>query len=268
MGICSTKERSVHVPPFQPPSQRKDVKKCDRNNSSLIRACISNDTNSLRSLLEYGVDLSSPYKGVPLIFSAALALLNDAKFERLRINWMLLVNHCKVKMPIVSNIDLNITNFTASERSLRSTCFPVIHIGELPEKEVVTHYKYQTTGQFGIIDNSDLRKCMVVVDGSLENILKGITVNTRNYNADIYDGTVTAQTVKRMRANARYILNVLNLVESRYDRTITYEQYRVKYQNRYDMEQLNSDIPYATVANSNSTDLPVEEEESGSGNVK
>lgn len=245
MGLGHSKQKHVLKPSPFSGLVEKTVKVCTENNKALLRSCLINDTGVLTSCLESGTNLSSPYKGIPLIFSATLALLNDNDFDRFKENWKLITDNFKENIPIVKNVKLTVTNFTAHSHDRRSTCYPVVYIDNLSAELIETQYKYHKSMSLGLISDSNLRKALGVIISKIENSLKEMTRDSDKYVADIYEGTATKQMVGVIRKNAKYIIDNINNVEKLFDDSISYGTYQDRFSQDYDMD---SDVPYAAVA--------------------
>lgn len=236
MGTSNSK-KSGDIAIFTANSKNK--KTGDIMNESLLQFCISNSSDDIISALDSGIDLASPYKGVPLIFSAVLALLNDENFDRFKANWEVLVNNknCPTHIPIISTINVGLTNFTRDNVRLRDSCYPVIHINALTKDLVDTEFRCHHTVLMCKPKDADLKKVLVSVMATVGRALKFVT--DRNEHVDcVYKGTPTERFEITIRRNAKYLVDNINALDNSWDRMMQPRVYAEKYKDDYSVDNI------------------------------
>ena len=250
MGTGNSK-KSAHIPVFA--SNTENKKTGDIMNESLLQFCISHNTADIISVIESGADLTSPYKGVPLIFSATLALLHDADFDRFKENWKVVgnISNYHTCIPILRKIQVGLTNFTKDNIRLRDSCYPVIHVNSLTKDLVDTEYKHHRTVLMCETENADMRKVLISVMSTIRRSLKFLTDGNENVDC-VYKDTPTEKCEEIIRRNAKYIIDNINILDTTWDKVITAQIYADRYKDNYSVDN----IVDATFADTNTHKEP------------
>ena len=249
MGIKQSKKSDEMIDPMvnaDDDEPDKITKIGDENNMALLRFCINNKEFDITTALESGTDLASPYNGVPLIVSAVLALLNDTDHERFKRNWDVLAEHFNNSVPVIELTDIRLTNWTENQTLTRSSCYPVIHIGELSDSLVETTYRNKTELKLGKLKKCNLKNILLFVMTNIQTKMKDIS---QSKNANVYQGyrgSVTQVFESTIYKNTKYLIDNINEIEKNWNTDMNYQEYYNKYNDEYTMES----IPYAVPASS------------------
>ena len=250
MGLEQSKKKpemndSVFV---EEPEEQKIIKIGDENNLALLRFCINNQEAEILTALESGTDLASPYNGIPLIISATLALINDTDHERFKRNWETILKYFNTDVPILDDIDLRITNYTMDSVLLRSSSYPILHLGELRDNLLKTDFKNKKEYKAGILRKYNLKNTLLFVMTNIQSMLKDVTTNKSSNAYNAYEGTATQKMEKVINKNAKYVIDNINTIEKYWNKNLEYKEYYNKYNDEYTM-----DIPYAVPVNNSGT---------------